>query len=171
MLVVPAEPGTPSEPPAPPVDPMPGQPPETPGETPPEPTRDDPPPPPAPVPTQNDPAPQVPTVMDPDRRILQPAVDPAPEGRQITATDQEGGELPCWLTIDPRTGAINGRPSDKVAAENVPVIVIQQLPQADGTTKRVTIVVEPRLFGAGGSECNIVRTTPTARRGQQDRPR
>jgi filamentous hemagglutinin len=49
-----------------------------------------------------------------------------------------------------------------VVDANVPVIVIEMVPQADGTTRRMTIVVQPNQFGAGGSECSMVRTNPAA---------
>ena len=109
------------------------------------------------------------TVVDRQQNVIRPEIAPPPVGKPITAQTAAGGELPCWLTIDPRTGAINGRPSQSVADANVPVIVIEMVPQADGTTRRMTIVVQPNQFGAGGSECSIVRTTPTAdkERGQR----
>ncbi|NLR71753.1 filamentous hemagglutinin N-terminal domain-containing protein [Novosphingobium sp. ERN07] len=102
------------------------------------------------------------TVVDREQNVIRPEIAPPPAGKPITAQTAAGGELPCWLTIDPRTGAINGRPSQSVADANVPVIVIEMVPQADGTTRRMTIVVQPNQFGAGGSECSIVRTNPTA---------
>lgn len=71
------------------------------------------------------------------------------------------------MSIDPRTGAIHGRPSDAAAQANVPVIVVELVPQSDGSSKPVRIVVQPNQFGAGGSECNIVRTVPQAAKGQE----
>lgn len=100
-----------------------------------------------------------------DSATLTPRIEPAPPGKPIVAQTEEGSELPCWLTSDPRTGAINGRPSDKAAAANLPAIVIEMVPQADGTTRKIVIPVQPNQFGAGGSECSIIRTTPTANDG------
>jgi len=88
---------------------------------------------------------------------------PVLAGKTVTATGPANSQLPCWLTIDPRTGAISGSPSDADAAANTPVIVVEQVPQADGSTRSLTITVTPDLFGRGGSECNTVRTIPTAR--------
>ncbi|KAJ8137001.1 hypothetical protein OY671_009786 [Metschnikowia pulcherrima] len=104
--------------------------------------------------------------MDPNREVLRPQIAPTPKGQMITAMAENGGDLPCWITIDPRTGAIKGRPSNGTAAANVPVIVVELVPQADGTTRRVSIEVKPNQFGAGGTECNTVRTIPTAASGR-----
>jgi hypothetical protein len=40
---------------------------------------------------------------------------------------------------------------------------VEQVPQADGTTRTLRFTVKPNQFGAGGSQCNIIRTNPTAR--------
>ena len=114
-------------------------------------------------PTHGDP---VSAQMDPNREVLRPQIAPAPKGQMITAMAENGGDLPCWITIDPRTGAIKGSPSNGTAAANVPVIVVELVPQADGTTRRVSIEVKPNQFGAGGTECNTVRTIPTAASGR-----
>ncbi|ODV12552.1 MAG: hypothetical protein ABT20_03700 [Rubrivivax sp. SCN 70-15] len=111
----------------------------------------------------------VPAQMDRNREVLRPQIAPAPKGQMITGMAENGGDLPCWITIDPRTGAIKGKPSDGTAAANVPVIVVELVPQADGTTRRVSIEVKPNQFGAGGTECNTVRTIPTATSGQAKR--
>jgi len=83
----------------------------------------------------------------------------------ITAGGTGGQPLPCWMTIDPRTGAISGHPSNADAKANVPVIVIEQVPQPDGTIRTLRFTVKPTQFGAGGSQCNIIRTNPTSRGG------
>jgi hypothetical protein len=87
---------------------------------------------------------------------------PVPAGKTVTATAPNGGQLPCWVVIDPRTGAISANPSGTDAAANMPVTVVEHVPQANGSIRTLTITVKPDRFGRGGSQCNIVRTNPTA---------
>jgi len=89
-----------------------------------------------------------------------PVIPRVATGQAVLAKQPNGLPVPCWLTIDPRTGAIGGSPAKEDIAANVPVVVVEHVPLADGTTQAVTITVKPDQFPQGGSHCGLVRTNP-----------